>query len=171
MISTRKHTQGSSGREYPRPQQAALTSGRGERPPAQVRRPLLLPRPASCPVYPSPQSPCGHRRKSWQRMLFHRIMETTTSTSSASSSSSKIAKSTFVRAHCPAEQGKLWQHAFHHRPSWRGEASLQQQWRATKAPAHISARPLFTPIGLTAKTYQGAAPSAADSQVLDPCRF
>ena len=45
------HTQGSSGREYPRPQQAALTSGRGERPPAQVRRPLLLPRPASCPAF------------------------------------------------------------------------------------------------------------------------
>ena len=53
------HTHKEARGGNPWPQQAALTSGRGERPPAQVRRPLLLPRPASCPVYPSPQSPCG----------------------------------------------------------------------------------------------------------------
>ena len=60
-VNSNSKTQGSGGN--PRPQRAALTSGRGERPPAQVRRPLLLPRPASCPVYPSPQSPCGHWRE------------------------------------------------------------------------------------------------------------
>ena len=47
---------------------------------------------------------------------------------------------------------------------YRGNGSTQP---AGPCPA---SRPLFTPIGLTERPIS-TAPSAADSQVLDPCRF
>ena len=48
-------------------------SGRGERPPAQGRRPLLPPPTSFLPCLPQPAISLRHWRKAWQRMLFHRI--------------------------------------------------------------------------------------------------